>query len=159
MVKQSLAINKHYLFHNRMSYNIIQLHDDIKHVWNISRDFMTREGGAPRCQKVMRYLPYMLEIEHCTFEQYKIRLVIPFADNWSQKSARNVIPFSSIQGIWNNAFFIQMTWFTEFPVSVPRCCITVYPCNRPGIVHVVSVQPISIGYLTTIICYFEERDF
>lgn len=99
VVKQSLAINKHYLFHNRMSYNIIQLHDDIKHVWNISRDFMTQEGGAPRCQKVMRYLPYILKIEHCTFEQYKIRLVIPFADNWSQKSARNVIPFSSIQGI------------------------------------------------------------
>lgn len=101
------------------------------------------------------------KVEHYTFGQNKIRLGIPFADNWSQKSARNVIPFSSILGIWQNAGFRQMTRFIGFPVSVHCCCITVYPCNRPGIVPVVAVQPILIRlirYLAMIICYFKERD-
>lgn len=33
-----------------------------EHVRNISPHFLARGGGAPECQKVRRYIPYMLEL-------------------------------------------------------------------------------------------------
>lgn len=113
-------------------YNLHICHLIQRHLWHTSQNLssLTRRRNLWDSKGHAEYIPRMFEKQSWkedekTSHQYKIiRLRILFADNWSQKCANNISPFSAIHGIWNNAGFRHMAWFAVFPVIVHRRCVT-----------------------------------
>lgn len=80
------------------------------------------------------------------------RLGISFTNNRSREWAWNINPHSSKTSRWCNTFFrvdaTTIIRFTSMPVSVGWRSLTINPRKRPGIICVVSVQPVFVWYFT-----------